>query len=63
MIVLFPQARVDLNMYPTVASGMQNNANGCWDTVGFYGFNYAQKGGVQLAAIKAMVDRLSAGSN
>lgn len=63
MIVLFPQARVDLTMYPTVASNMQNNANGCWDTVGLYGFNYAQKSGVQLAAIKAMVDRLSAASN
>jgi len=62
IIVLFPQSRVDLNVYPTVASGMQSNANGCWDTVGFYGFNYAQKGGAQLSAIKAMVDRLSAGS-
>jgi hypothetical protein len=61
MVVLFPQARVDQNSYPTVASGMQTNANGCWDTVGLYGFNYAQKGGVQLAAIKAMVDRLSSG--
>ena len=61
IVVLFPQARVDLNAYPTVASGMQTNANGCWDTVGFYGFNYAQKSGVQLAAIKAMVDRLGSG--
>ena len=63
MIVLFPQARADVNVYPTVASGMQSNPNACWDTVGFYGFNYAQKGGVQLSAIKAMVDRLSANSN
>lgn len=63
MIVLFPQARADNNSYPTVASGMQSNPNACWDTVGFYGFNYAQKGGVQLSAIKAMVDRLSANSN
>jgi poly(3-hydroxybutyrate) depolymerase len=61
IIVLFPQAKADLNIYPTVASGMQSNANACWDTVGFYGFNYAQKGGVQLSAIKAMVDRLSSG--
>jgi poly(3-hydroxybutyrate) depolymerase len=58
MIVLFPQARADLNVYPTVASGMQSNANACWDTVGFYGANYAQKSGAQLSAIKAMVDRL-----
>jgi poly(3-hydroxybutyrate) depolymerase len=63
IIVLFPQARPDNNSYPTVASGMQSNPNACWDTVGFYGFNYAQKGGVQLSAIKAMVDRLSSGSH
>ncbi|MES2937353.1 MAG: hypothetical protein V4864_06705 [Pseudomonadota bacterium] len=61
IIVLFPQARADATVYPTVASGMQSNPNACWDTVGFYGFNYAQKGGVQLSAIKAMVDRLSSG--
>jgi poly(3-hydroxybutyrate) depolymerase len=63
IIVLFPQAQADLNVYPTVASGMQSNANACWDTVGFYGFNYAQKSGTQLSAIKAMVDRLSSGSH
>lgn len=61
IVVLFPQARADLNTYPTVASGMQSNPNACWDTVGFYGFNYAQKSGAQLSAIKAMVDRLSSG--
>jgi poly(3-hydroxybutyrate) depolymerase len=63
IIVLFPQARADTNSYATVASGTQSNPNACWDTVGFYGFNYAQKGGVQLSAIKAMVDRLSSGSH
>lgn len=63
IIVVFPQARPDNNSYPTVASGMQSNPNACWDTVGFYGFNYAQKGGAQLSAIKAMVDRLSSGSH
>lgn len=63
IVVLFPQARADLNVYPTVASGMQSNLNACWDTVGFYGFNYAQKSGVQLLAIKNMVDRLSSGSH
>lgn len=62
IIVLFPQARADLNLYSTVASGMQSNANACWDTVGFYGANYAQKSGAQLSAIKAMVDRLSSAS-
>lgn len=63
IIVLFPQAHADSNSYPTVASGMQSNANSCWDTVGLYGFNYAQKSGVQLLAIKTMIDRLSAGSH
>jgi poly(3-hydroxybutyrate) depolymerase len=62
MIVLFPQARVDNNLYPTPANGVVGNPNGCWDTVGFYGANYAQKSGAQLSAIKAMVTRLSAGS-
>src|SRR5690606_16444607 len=61
IIVLFPQARADLNVYPTVASGMQSNANACWDTVGFYGANYAHKSGAQLSAIKAMVERLRSG--
>ncbi len=63
IIVLFPQAKADLNVYPTVASGLQSNVNACWDTVGLYGFNYAQKGGVQLSAIKAMIDRLLSGSH
>jgi len=63
MIVLFPQAQVDNNSYATVASGVQNNANGCWDTVGFYGADYAQKTGAQLSAIKAMVDRLASASH
>ena len=62
MIVLFPQARADTNAYSTVASGTQSNANSCWDTVGLYGANYAQKSGVQLSAIKAMIDRLSSAS-
>ena len=63
IIVLFPQAHADANSYSTVASGVQNNANGCWDTVGFYGADYAQKSGVQLSAVKAMVDRLVSGSH
>ena len=62
MIVLFPQAQADLTMHQTPANGTVNNPNACWDTVGFYGANYAQKGGAQLSAIKAMVDRLGAGS-
>ncbi|TXD85816.1 hypothetical protein FUT87_15110, partial [Mitsuaria sp. TWR114] len=37
------------------------NPNGCWDWVGWYGSNFAQKAGTQVAAIKAMVDQVSGG--
>jgi poly(3-hydroxybutyrate) depolymerase len=62
IIVLFPQAQADNNLYPTPANGTVGNPNACWDTVGFYGANYAQKAGAQLSAIKAMVDRLGSAS-
>lgn len=63
IVVLFPQARVDNSSRPTAASGSLANPNGCWDWIGWYGGNFAQRGGTQVAAIKAMVDRLaSAGS-
>ena len=63
IIVLFPQAQADNNYYATPAAGTVNNPNACWDTVGFYGANYAQKAGAQVSAIKAMVDRLASASN
>lgn len=62
IIVLFPQARVDSTSRQTAASGSLPNPNGCWDWVGWYGNNFAQKAGTQVAAIKAMVDHLSSGS-
>jgi poly(3-hydroxybutyrate) depolymerase len=62
IVVLFPQARVDNTSRPTTASGSLANPNGCWDWVGWYGHNFAQKAGTQVAAIKAMVDRLASGS-
>jgi hypothetical protein len=37
-----------------VAGGMQNTTNACWKTLAFYGFNYTQKPGVQLASINSM---------
>ena len=52
MIVLYPQ--VD-------ASNQPYNPKGCWDWVGYTGPNYATRSGVQLVAIKAMVDRLTSG--
>jgi poly(3-hydroxybutyrate) depolymerase len=62
IIVLFPQTKVDNTSHPTADSGSLANANGCWDWIGWYGNNFAQKGGVQMAAIKAMVDKVSSGS-
>jgi poly(3-hydroxybutyrate) depolymerase len=63
IVVLFPQARVDSTSRPTAASGSLPNPNGCWDWVGWYGSNFAQRAGTQVAAIKAMVDRLASGSS
>lgn len=62
IIVLFPQARVDNTSRQTAASGSLPNPNGCFDWIGWYGGNFAQKGGTQVAAIKAMVDHLSSGT-
>lgn len=61
IIVLFPQAQVDSTSRQTAASGLLPNPNACFDWVGWYGGNFAQKAGTQAAAIKAMVDRLSSG--
>jgi hypothetical protein len=61
IVVLFPQTRVDSSSRPTSASGSLANANGCWDWIGWYGSNFAQRSGSQQAAIKAMVDQLSSG--
>ncbi|TWO69154.1 hypothetical protein FN976_20695 [Caenimonas sedimenti] len=62
IIVLFPQTRIDNTSRPTSASGSLANPNACWDWIGWYGTNFAQKAGTQMAAIKAMVDRVSSGS-
>ena len=59
IVVLFPQTRVDNTARSTAASGLLPNPNGCWDWVGWYGSNFAQKAGTQVAAIKAMVDRVT----
>ncbi len=62
IIVLFPQAKVDSTNRQTSASGSLPNPNGCWDWVGWYGTNFAQKAGAQVKAIKAMVDHVSSGT-
>lgn len=50
IIVLYPQA---------TASGP--NPNGCWDWWGYDDANYAVKTGRQMAAVKAMIDRIVSG--
>ena len=55
--MLFPQTKVDNTSRQTAASGSLANPNGCWDWIGWYGSNFAQKAGTQMAAIKAMVDQ------
>jgi poly(3-hydroxybutyrate) depolymerase len=62
IIVLFPQARVDNTVHSTTASGTLSNPNACWDWIGWYGSNFAQKSGTQAAALKAMVDQVSSGT-
>ena len=62
IIVLFPQTKVDNTSRSTSASGSLANPNACWDWIGWYGANFAQKAGTQMAAIKAMVDRVSSGT-
>ena len=62
IIVLFPQTKTDNTSRQTTASSSLPNPNACWDWVGWYGNNFAQKTGTQMAAIKAMVDRVSSGS-
>ncbi|HEY4442312.1 MAG TPA: PHB depolymerase family esterase [Candidatus Elarobacter sp.] len=50
-------------LYPyQVSSSTPNNPNACWDWWGYEGSNYSLKSGVQMAAIKKMVDQIQSGS-
>ncbi|MYN11141.1 extracellular catalytic domain type 2 short-chain-length polyhydroxyalkanoate depolymerase [Pseudoduganella aquatica] len=49
-------------LYPQTAPSSAGNPNGCWDWWGYDDANYAKKSGRQMAAIKAMVDRVAAGA-
>jgi len=51
LIVLYPQAITSQN-FPS-------NPEGCWDWFGYTGPTFQVRSGVQLSAIKAMVDRLT----
>lgn len=52
LIVLYPQV-VTSAVFPS-------NPEGCWDWWGYSGLNFQVRGGVQLTAIKSMVDQLTA---
>jgi poly(3-hydroxybutyrate) depolymerase len=47
-----------LVLYPQAYNG-PNNPNGCWDWWGYDDPNYAKQTGRQMAAVKAMVDRIA----
>jgi hypothetical protein len=56
MIVLYPQAIASSPIAPAP------NPYGCWDWWGYDDANYAIKSGRQMAAVKAMVDRIACAS-
>ncbi|MGM9482426.1 extracellular catalytic domain type 2 short-chain-length polyhydroxyalkanoate depolymerase [Roseateles sp. NT4] len=62
IVVLFPQTKVDNTSHSTAASGSLANPNACWDWIGWYGADFARKSGVQITALKAMVDRVASGT-
>jgi poly(3-hydroxybutyrate) depolymerase len=51
LIVLYPQV--------TASDACPMNPEGCWDWWGYTGLNFQLRSGAQLAAVKAMVDRLT----
>ncbi len=48
-------------LFPQAVSIPGLNPNGCWDWWGYTDENYANKQGVQIAALRAMVDRITSG--
>lgn len=61
IIVLYPQTVVDNTSHSTPKSGSVANPNACWDWIGWYGSNFDTRDGVQIKAIKKMIDRISSG--
>lgn len=49
-------------LYPQATSVWFRNPNGCWDWWGYTDSHYADRHGVQIRAIRAMLDRLAAGA-
>ena len=48
-------------LYPQAVSVWFRNPNGCWDWWGYTDSHYADRRGVQIIAIRAMLDRLASG--
>ncbi len=46
-------------LYPQTSSNLSGNPKGCWDWWGYDDDHYYSKKGNQMAAVKAMLDRLS----
>jgi poly(3-hydroxybutyrate) depolymerase len=61
IVVLYPQAiaRHGWGPWPWPTSFVYN-PNGCWDWWGYTGALYHTRNGVQMQAVRAMIDRLSA---
>jgi poly(3-hydroxybutyrate) depolymerase len=61
LIVLYPQAiaRWGWGPWPWPTSFVYN-PNGCWDWWGYTGASYPTRLGLQIRAVKAMIDRLAA---
>jgi poly(3-hydroxybutyrate) depolymerase len=50
-------------LYPQAVSVWFRNPNGCWDWWGYTDNHYADRRGVQIRAIRAMLDRLASGAS
>ncbi|MGZ5546204.1 MAG: extracellular catalytic domain type 2 short-chain-length polyhydroxyalkanoate depolymerase [Limisphaerales bacterium] len=61
IIILYPQTTADSTSHSTWDSGSLANSNACWDWIGWYGSNADQKGGSQMAALVAMVNKITSG--
>ena len=48
-------------LYPQAVSIPDRNPNGCWDWWGYTDENFATRKGVQLSAIRAMVEQITSG--
>eukprot|EP00455_Lapot_gusevi_P054187 TRINITY_DN862_c0_g1_i4.p1 TRINITY_DN862_c0_g1~~TRINITY_DN862_c0_g1_i4.p1 ORF type:complete len:574 (-),score=114.66 TRINITY_DN862_c0_g1_i4:58-1779(-) len=48
-------------LYPQAVKSQISNPNGCWDWFGYTNGDYDVQKGIQMAAIKAMVDQLTSG--